>query len=169
MRVKPRSTEGATLADLVRADLRRPHPVAYERMGFLKAHAGLLDDGGIILLPFDYLAVDDAAYIRDPRVGARVSDAGFRPARQAALTEKVCIVHVHLHEHVGRPGFSRTDSAESAQFMPDFLKVAPKLPHGALILSADSAIGRCWNVGPMVAPMEQITFVGTPIVKVRYA
>jgi len=159
----------AALASRVREDLSRKHATALERVGFLVAKAGALPNNGIILLPYDYIPVADEAYVDDDQVGARISDAGFRPARQAALSDAVAIMHVHLHGHRGRPEFSRTDLRESAHFMPDFLKIRPSMPHAAVILSVDEMAGRCWTRDARPAPIEVITFVGSCLQKVRHA
>ena len=52
--------------------------------------------------------------------------------------------HVHLHEHAGTPQFSSIDTRENAKFVPDSFKVAPGLPHGAIVWSNDRATGQCW-------------------------
>jgi hypothetical protein len=158
----------ASLLDHVRADLRRSHPFAHERVGFLKARQGALPGGGVLLLVWDYLAVADEAYIEDDSVGARITDAGFRPARQAALSERASILHVHLHDLPGRARPSGIDSREAAHFMPDFVKLAPSVPHAAIVLSSDSASGRAWY-GENVEPIARITVVGAPLRKTPYA
>jgi hypothetical protein len=152
------------------ADLRRPHAVAYERVGFLLARAAALPEGGVILIAYDYLPVDDGAYLPDEKIGARVSADGFRPARQAALRTPLSVIHVHLHEHAGPPGFSGLDSRETRAFMPDFLKVRGDQPHAALILSADEAVGRIWVRDRAVGqPITIISFIGGVITKVHHA
>jgi hypothetical protein len=154
----------------VLADLRRPHAVAYERVGFLLARAGTLPGDGVVLVAYDYLPIEDEAYLPDEDIGARVSADGFRPARQAALRQALSIIHVHLHEHLGRPGFGGVDARETRAFMPDFLKVRGDQPHAALIFSADEAVGRIWIRGRVTgAPIDTISFVGTTITKVRHA
>lgn len=154
----------------VLADLRRPHPVAHERVGFLLARAAALPDDGIIIIAYDYLPVADDAYLPDKDIGARVSAAGFRPARQAALRTPLSVIHVHLHEHAGMPGFGGVDSRETRAFMPDFLKVRGDQPHAALILSADEATARIWVRDRAVArPITTISFIGATITKVSHA
>lgn len=49
-----------------------------------------------------------------------------------------------MHEHRGRPTFSPTDRREQLNFVPDFFKVRPQMPHGAVVLSHDMANGRLW-------------------------
>lgn len=133
-----------TLLERVRCDLRRPHPFAGERVGFIlcKAAAGL---HGWTILAFGYQTIPDDAYVDDPRYGATVSSAGFLPALQAAYTDGISVCHVHLHDHPGRTRFSRPDERESGQFMPDFLKVRPGLPHCAIVVGEDHLWGKCWT------------------------
>ena len=80
------------------------------------------------------------------------------------------VIHVHLHEHSGRPGFGGVDSRETRAFMPDFLKVRGDQPHAALILSADEAVGRIWVRDRATSqPINMISFIGTVITKVHHA
>ncbi len=72
--------------------------------------------------------------------------------------------HIHLHDHTGIPKFSKTDSREAAKFVPDFFNVQPNFPHGALILSKDSVVARCWyRLTETPAWISKITFVGSPM------
>lgn len=158
------------LRQRVLADLRRPHPVAHERVGFLLARAAALPEEGVILVAYDYLPVEDSAYLPDKKIGARVSADGFRPARQAALRTPLSVVHVHLHEHAGTPGFGGVDSRETRAFMPDFLKVRNDQPHAALIFSADEAVGRIWVRDRAAGkPIDTISFIGSVLTKVHHA
>jgi len=154
----------ATLVAAVRADLQRPHPFDCERVGFIKAKQGALPNGGVVLLGYDHLVVPDNAYEKDDTVGARIAAAGFMPARQAAFSYRLSIVHVHLHDHVGRPGPSITDRRETSAFMPDFVSVARSVPHAALILSRDSGHATAW-FGSQVLPVSPISIVGMPMRK----
>jgi hypothetical protein len=72
----------------------------------------------------------------------------IRKAMQRAYNggaQDVGLFHVHMHEHRGRPGFSRVDLTEYVKFVPDFFNAVPMMPHGAIVLSADGAIGLCWR------------------------
>ena len=125
----------------------RPHPFAAERVGFLVCRAGRLDGGGIVILAAGYGPVADEDYVDDVRVGAMMGPAAIRKAVQRAYNDgrgDLSLFHVHMHEHSGLPGFSRVDVAENRRFVPDFFNVAPAMPHGAIVLSRDRAIGRCW-------------------------
>lgn len=146
------------------ADLRRPHKYAAERVGFIACRFGALKPSGIVLLASDFLPVADEDYIDDQSVGAMMGDAAIRKALQFAFNTNVGMFHVHVHEHRGLPWFSRTDCRENSNFVPDFFHVRPHAPHGAVVLSLDSAAGLCWH--PQTAEpyrISEFVFVGSPI------
>jgi len=152
----------------IRIDLRRPHAFASERVGFVVAHPARLRDKGIVALAFDYLPVPDDGYEDDPTVGAMMNSSAIRMALQYAYNHQVAVFHVHLHEHSGRPEFSPVDRHEHARFVPNFSNVALNQPHGALVLSSDSAAGRCWpKKGEPPVRITKIVVVGAPLVILR--
>lgn len=157
-----------TLLDEVRHDLIRPHKFAAERVGFLICRAASLMSGGAVLLANAYRPVEDTDYVDDLSVGAMMGPGAIRKSMEFALNNKVGIFHIHLHEHLGRPRFSRVDTRETARFVPDFWNVRPEMPHGALVLSRDSACGFCWFPG-VSEPIEitEITVVGSPMIFIR--
>lgn len=154
------------LVAAVTSDLRRSHPFAYERVGFLHARVARVghrqdragceaseryDAAGVtvgrgekagwgwIVLPVEYVPVRDDRYMPDDEVGARIDGAAVREQMQAALTLGVSVLHVHLHEHDGMPGFSPTDMEGLPRVLRALHDAAPDVPHAALILSRDSA------------------------------
>ena len=127
----------------IRNDLRRPHPFAYERVGFISA--GLSTSGeGLLVLARQYRPVAGDEYLNDPTVGAMMGPDAIRNALQWALRDGVAMFHVHTHGGHGVPGFSRIDLRENAKFVPDFFKVAPQCAHGAIVLSDTAAHGLIW-------------------------
>ena len=143
--------------------LRKPHPFAAERVGFLKCRLSSTSTR-LIILAHNLHHVADEDYLNDPSAGATMGPAAIRKALQMAYRERSAIFHVHIHEHKGKPSFSSIDTRETARFVPDFWNVRPELPHGALVLSQDSARGRCWYPGrrrPM--DIDDFTFVGIPM------
>jgi hypothetical protein len=108
------------LLDRIRADLRRPHPFAHERVGFISAKAGALPADGLTIMAVDYHPVADDHYLDDPRVGAMMGSAAISKALEIAYRTNSSMFHVHLHEHAGTPQFSPTDTSENAKFVPDF-------------------------------------------------
>ena len=130
----------------IRMDLRRPHPFAHERVGFVSA--GLSASGDDVLaLAREYRAVRDDEYLRDPSVGAMMGPDAIRRALQWAMLDGVALFHVHTHGRYGIPGFSGIDLRENSKFVPDFFKVAPQCVHGAIVLSDTAAHGQVWFGG----------------------
>jgi hypothetical protein len=152
------------LLDAIRGDLRRRHAFAYERVGWISAGVSRIGDGSLFLLAQDYHPVEDADYIDDPSVGAMMGSKAIRKALQRSYQSRTAALHVHMHEHCGRPGFSGTDIRENAKFVPDFFNVAAHVPHGAIVLSADNMAGDLWlsrGQGPF--PIARFTAVGAPL------
>lgn len=130
--------------DDVTRDLARPHPYAAERVGFISVRATTAGDDTLLLLAADYFPLEDHEYVDDSTVGAMMGQEAIRKALEIALLRSVGMIHVHLHEHHGRPHFSRIDVREQLKFVPDFFKVRREMPHGAVVLSHDKANGRVW-------------------------
>lgn len=141
MKVELRIT--GTLLDDIRTDLRRRHPFAHERVGFLTC--GICPLGSDLqLLARAYSPVADDDYLPDNTVGAMVGPNGMRKALQTAYGHKSAIFHIHTHGGIGVPGFSSIDLRESAKFAPSFFNVVPTTPHGVIVLSNNSARGLIW-------------------------
>jgi len=153
------------LLQQIRTDLLKPHPFAAERVGFVSCGIGAIA-GGIAVMANGYHPVDDDDYLDDPRYGAMMGSGAIRKALQFAYNNKAAMFHVHIHEHVGKPKFSRIDLAEYPKFIPDFWKVQPVLPHGALLLSEDRATALVWYPGlPQPQPVAEIWEIGTKMRK----
>jgi len=158
---------GTLLGDVYH-DLRRPHPFAAERVGFLSCRVGALKPAGWVILAHQFHTVADADYVADHTVGAMMGPHAIRKAMQVALGAEVGIFHVHIHEHRGRPGFSGTDLRETAKFIPDFWHVRPHMVHGAIVLSIDSIVGLCWHPQASAPlPISEFSLVGTPMRLIR--
>jgi hypothetical protein len=144
-------------------DLTRPHDFAWERVGFLFGRAGG-GGGSTLLLMTSYDSVADDCYVQDARVGARINSTAIRAAMQRALTTGEVVLHVHVHDHRGVPGFSWVDERELARLVPSFARVAPNVPHGALVLSRDRGSAMVW-MPSAAAPQrtENISVVGYPM------
>ena len=130
----------------IRIDLRRPHPFAHERVGFISAGLSASGDG-VLALAREYRPVRDDEYLRDPSVGAMMGPDAIRRALQWAMLDGVALFHVHTHGRYGIPGFSGIDLRENSKFVPDFFKVAPQCVHGAIVLSDTAAHGQVWFGG----------------------
>jgi hypothetical protein len=138
------------MLDQIHADLSRRHPFAAERVGFISCKVAAFDAGTVTALAQAYLPVQDDHYDDDPSVGAMLNGAAFRAALQHSFRSRTAMFHVHRHEHRGTPRFSHVDISEARRFVPDFWKVQPSLPHGAIVLSHDRMHGQCWLPGQRV-------------------
>jgi len=145
------------LLDEIRRDLARPHGFAHERVGFLTAGAvGVGAD--LALLVRDYQPVADDDYEFDPRVGAKIGSNAMRKAVQSAYRPAAALLHVHTHGGRGQPAFSRVDLESAVEFVPGFFETTPRMPHGLLVLSDDSARGLLW-VDSKSAPLDVDLFL----------
>ena len=151
--------------DQVRRDLARPHLFAHERVGFLTAGAARAPDG-LLLLVRDYMPVDDEDYEVAPGVGARIGSDAMRKAAQAAYRPASTLLHVHTHGGRGLPRFSGVDLESGNTFVPAFCQSCPKMPHGLLVLSNDSATGLLWlEPGKRSVPIDRFIRVDQPVVE----
>ncbi|MEQ1756028.1 MAG: hypothetical protein ABL973_18040 [Micropepsaceae bacterium] len=131
------------LLSTIRVDLRRPHPFAHERVGFIAAGLAAAHDE-LLILAREYRPLRDDEYLRDQSVGAMMSAEAIRRARQWAMDDRAAIFHVHTHGGRGVPAFSGVDIQENAKFIPNFVSIAPQSVHGAIVLSDTAAFGQVW-------------------------
>lgn len=154
-----------TLVDQIHEDLSRPHRFAHERVGFVACKTAALQDG-LLVLAESYRPIHDDDYEDDRTVGAMMGPGAIRKALQFAFQNPVAMFHVHRHEHRGQPGFSRTDARESAKFVPDFWKVRPSLPHGAIVLSLDGIAGSWWDPATrQIQPIDEFAILGRQLLQ----
>jgi len=148
----------------VHRDLSRPHAFAAERVAFMACRLAATPRG-ICILAKNYLPVDETHYEDDPTVGAMMGSSAIRAALEYAFNHKAAMFHIHRHDHHGAPRFSAVDEREAARFVPDFLKVAPGLVHGALVLSYDRIHGQWWNPTTRTfRSIDEYVTVGFPII-----
>lgn len=155
-----RATE-SFIAD-VRQDLMRPHPFAHERIGFIAVRAAQ-GHNHLVLIAEDYYPVADNEYVQDRLVGARIGQEALRKALNVALLNPVGMFHVHMHLFPERLWFSRVDLSEQFNFVPDFFKVRPTMPHGALVLSPHSFAGRAWVNSRDIQRIDEFNTVGARV------
>ncbi len=154
-----------SLYERVLADLRRPHPFASERVGFLFARMGTAANDTLIFL-VDYVPVPEDQYLPTPDLdfGAKISSAAIRETMQRVMNTGEGAFHAHLHEHLGRPRFSRVDMKDLPLLVRSFQHACPAASHGGFLFSEDDCMASVWLPGrsaPVTA--EKITVVGYPL------
>jgi hypothetical protein len=161
-----RATE--TFMTKVRSDLLRVHPFAWERVGFITVRSAYAGEN-LLLFAQDYFPVSDNDYLPDETVGAKIGHEGFRKVLEIALLNPVGIFHVHRHLDSAHLWFSRTDLREQLRFVPDFFKVRPNMPHGALVLDQYSAAGRIWLDAKTIMTIAEFNIVGNQVTLLKGA
>ena len=150
----------SALLDEVRRDLVRPHAFAHERVGFLKAGLAISECDCAILV-HSYSPVADDDYLKDPSISAMMGPNAISKAMAAAFEDGVALFHVHSHRGEGIPQFSSVDLRENRKFVPDFFKVRPQRPHGAVVLSDTYVYGQVWlDPSETARPIDQFQIVG---------
>jgi len=151
------------LYDRLAADLRRPHRIAFERVGFVSCATATAGGATQLVLACDYDAVDDAHYLDDRGSGARINADAIRGAMQRVMDTKRGAFHVHLHGGRGLPSLSRMDQEEIPRLVNSLRAVGPGVPHGILLLSGDSCAAWVWRPGAVGAVAARVAIVGHPM------
>ena len=144
-------------------DLERRHAFAYERVGWVFAKTSSATENEMLLFPVEYVPVKDSDYVRDDVVGARFNTASIRAALQHARNTGLSCLQTHRHDHWGHTAFSRVDINTIDNLAPSFGAMAPKAPHGGLVLSRDSAAARLWLPGGAAPATPRIVLIGFPM------
>ncbi len=121
-----------------RRDLGRPHPFAFERIGFFRCRPTGRQD---LLVVSGYDTIPDHHYVSDSMTGACIGSEAIQTAMQRILSHQVGQVHVHLHEHNGPTGPSSTDWRDQPRLIRGFQNMDSSLVHGIVILSNTHAWG----------------------------
>ena len=159
----------AALFSELHADLSRPHVFASERVSFLSFCPARLPGGSLLLVGHALHPIADDDYEEDSSAGAVLGPNAVRKALQYAYSTRVSIFTVHRHEHRGQPQLSRVDMETSERLVADLWNVRPDRPHGAVVLSQDSAFGFVWFYGcRKLVPIQRFVIVGWPIREVGY-
>jgi molybdopterin/thiamine biosynthesis adenylyltransferase len=124
----------------IKAQLRLPHPSAFERVGFCfgKSFQTINDDWIVVLNTFH--PVRDMHYLPAEDVGARISGDALTEAFQHAYSNRLSLFHIHLHDFgVGMPGFSTTDIKSGYEILDSFKDYVVNQVHGIIVLNGEMA------------------------------
>lgn len=152
------------LFDRMHADLARPHPFAFERIGFVTVRGSHAANGVEVLIAAEYFSILDDEYVESRGAGARIGGDAIRRMLTEALSRKCGVLHVHAHRHSGVPAFSATDRREQPRLIESLRAIEPTSSHGMLVLSDDEANAWIWEPGsPSHAVPTRISIVGYPL------
>lgn len=155
------------MLDEIREDLTRPHPVAYERIGFIYVRLGTVNNGRL-LLATDYKPVRDEHYIKPAAgdfAGAVINRYAITEVMQGSLSTGHGVFHVHMHDFGTKGIFSGTDLASLNELMPSFYSVSRDTLHGAVLLTRKNITGLYWSQGESAKKLSHISEVGYPYIK----
>jgi hypothetical protein len=151
---------------LIIEDLLRPHPFAYERVGFVFGRLNTVGNASIIYLD-RYKGVSDERYIESKEYGALIDDIAILDAMQEVRSRRgngEGGFHVHVHEHKGRPGFSLPDQRSLPNLVPGIGRMDPTGASGLLLLSNDNGIAHVWMPGSTECALtDRIVVAGAPL------
>jgi hypothetical protein len=126
------------LFEQAKADLVRLHPFASERVGFFSTRCSKTK-GTTLVHCIAYSPVDDAHYLDDETVGARIGPDAITQAMARSLNLSVGQLHVHYHGGRGLPYPSQTDSRELPLLPGSFRNANSAESHGWMILGENDA------------------------------
>jgi hypothetical protein len=133
------------------ADLRRPLHIAFERVGVYYCRFASEYEQGVVVAA-EYFPCPDDAYVDGPQA-ANFDTRWFMRASQDAAAAHAGVFLTHLHDHRGRPWFSRPDMETNRNLVQPISRIDGTLPCGALLLSNDSAAA-------LVASGDNLTGIG---------
>ncbi len=150
--------------DLMRSDLLKPHPFAYERIGFLSAKTGNKSRKILLVLLTEYHTVSDHNYIEDENSGARINSTAIREVMQRILDTRNGAFHVHVHAHNGIPHLGKMDRTEIPPLIQSFRTVGSEASHGILLLSNNSCYCKVWAPNSTIpTDASKFSIIGYPL------
>lgn len=151
------------LFEQAKGDLRRSHLFAGERVGFFSTKSSKTK-GTTLVHCIAYTPADDAHYIDDETVGARINSMAITQAMSRSLVQSVGQLHVHYHGGRGLPCPSQTDLNELPPLAGSFRNANGKQSHGWVILGESDAYASLLLPGITDAvSAPSVSIVGFPI------
>lgn len=152
-------------------DLRRKHPHAEERVGFVFGRYSEISLDHRVIYLYRYEPVSDERYIPTDDYGALVDDVAILDVMQGIREHRGAsegAFHVHIHGHYGQPMFSRPDLTSLPSLIPSFSRMDTNGANGLLLFSLDHGIAFVWLPGenePIF--VDLITIIGAPLLIFR--
>ncbi len=128
-----------TIFEQALLDLQRPHPFAFERVGFFSTKC-TATSSLVLVHCIDYHTIADEDYVKDDSIGARIGPNAITAAMTRSAVNRVGQIHVHAHlETPGLPGPSLIDRYELPPLARSLANANPEAAHGWMILSDSDA------------------------------
>lgn len=161
------------LLNEVRADLERPHPFAYERVGFIHGRLSHLTDDVPLILLHSYYPVLDEQYEEDQDYAACIGQDAISQALQRVRDrnwQAEGAFHIHLHGNWGQPWFSGPDLKGLPPLMPSFARAGRLAAHGLIVLSENHGLAWVWLPGRAEHTIAtRIAVAGSPLELFEYS
>lgn len=161
--MNPQIKISSELLEKMLRDLERPHPFAFERVGFFSC-SQVLDSPGPILLCHEYHPVPDNDYLEDETCGARIGGAAIQTAMQRILDNGFAQLWVHTHGRTFPTRPSRHDRKEAPNVVRSLTNVDSSLCHGWAVLSERQATGQVHLPGHGLVEVNKLTVLGWPMI-----
>ncbi len=150
------------LFEQITADLGRPHPFAYERVGFLYGRYSSAADLPLVLAT-EYVPLADERYIRDRSVGAKINSDAIFEAHDRTKRTGMCCLHAHAHgTGPGATWFSGVDLNTLRRMGPSLRRMAPSAAHGGIVATGTTASALLWVPGQGDGEPATVAIVGFP-------
>lgn len=164
--MNPRIKISAELLHRMLLDLERPHPFAWERVGFLSC-CQVLDSIAPLLICYDYHSVPDDGYLNDKKCGARIDEGAIQSAMQRVLDKGHAQLWVHTHGRKFRTTPSQIDRDEAPKVVKSIANVDSSLCNGWAVMSEREATGQILLPGRGLVEVNELTVIGWPMIVPR--
>ena len=129
-----------TLFDEAVNDLKRIHPFAFERIGYL---TGKLENQNLVLN--GWLSIKDDYYEESNEVGARVGRDGMIFIMKRAFQSKKIFFHTHLHAFQRSPVFSFIDELSLLEVTHSLTNLTGQCFHGGIVIGQSLSRIKFWT------------------------
>ncbi|MFG1520357.1 hypothetical protein [Halobacteriovorax sp. ZH1_bin.1] len=151
--MKTKFREG--LFEEVIESLKRPHPFAFERVGYF---LGEIKEG--VLLLDEWMEFEDFLYEENEEVGARIGGEGMTMLMEKAFSSKKSFFHTHLHDFQDEPYFSSVDMRSLLEVTPSLFDFTETCPHGAILIGRKKSRLVWWDQKQCLSKNEQLINYG---------
>lgn len=122
-------------------DIEKPHPIAYERIGYFLATA---NENSSFLIK-EWYSMPDEFYENSDSVGALINQQGMKFLMTLALKHKLSIFQFHKHDFQEKPTLSHVDLKSLNEIVPALFRFGTKHGHGSILLGQDTFSITIWD------------------------